>query len=59
MKADYQKVIEAFGGQGFLITKPDELQPILSKAFSLKVPALVNIIINPSGPTPRNVQQQK
>lgn len=59
MKADYQRVIEAFGGHGFLVTKPEELQPVLSKAFSLKAPALVNILINPSGPTPRNVQQQK
>lgn len=55
--AHYEKVIEAFGGKGYYISKPEELKSTLKEALESKVPSLVNIVINPEGPIPRNVQQ--
>lgn len=51
--AHYEKLIEAFGGKGYFITTPDQLNPILTEAFQSPVPTLVNIMINPEGPIPR------
>jgi thiamine pyrophosphate-dependent acetolactate synthase large subunit-like protein len=58
--AHYEKIIEAFGGKGFCVTKPEELSTTLQQALAeTSVPTLVNILINPSGPIPRNVQQSE
>src|SRR4051812_40736145 len=53
----YDKVIEAFGGKGFIVTKQEELHRTLKEAFQSKVPSLINVMIDPEGPIPRNVQQ--
>jgi 2-hydroxyacyl-CoA lyase 1 len=47
-QARYEKVIEAFGGQGWFVERPDELRPALDKAFASGKPSIVNIMINPS-----------
>jgi 2-hydroxyacyl-CoA lyase 1 len=44
--AHYEKVIEAFGGEGYFVTRPDEIRPALDKAFASGKPALVNIMID-------------
>ncbi len=43
---DYVKLIEAFGGQGFRVTKPEELEPVLKKAISEKGPVLIDYVID-------------
>jgi 2-hydroxyacyl-CoA lyase 1 len=45
--AHYEKVIEAFGGDGYYVENPDDLRPILDKAIANKRPALINIVIDP------------
>jgi 2-hydroxyacyl-CoA lyase 1 len=45
--AHYEKVIEAFGGKGFYVERPDELKPALESAMNAGVPSIVNIMINP------------
>jgi 2-hydroxyacyl-CoA lyase 1 len=45
--AHYEKVIEAFGGDGYYIEKPDDLRPALEKAIAAKRPALINVVIDP------------
>ncbi len=45
--ARYEKVIEAFGGQGYFVESPDELRPALDAAMSSGKPAVVNVMINP------------
>ena len=43
---DYVKLIEAFGGKGFRITKPSELEPVLKEAISGKGPVLIDYVID-------------
>jgi 2-hydroxyacyl-CoA lyase 1 len=47
-QARYEKVIEAFGGEGWFVERPDELRPALEKAFASGKPSVVNVMINPS-----------
>jgi acetolactate synthase I/II/III large subunit len=50
----YDKVMEAFGGRGFLVEDPDELTPALKAAFDSGEPALVNVITDPAVAYPRS-----
>ena len=45
--ARYEKVIEAFGGRGYFVERPEELLPALTAANEGDGPALVHITINP------------
>jgi 2-hydroxyacyl-CoA lyase 1 len=47
-QARYERVIEAFGGDGYFVETPDQLRPALEKAFASNRPNVVNIMINPS-----------
>jgi 2-hydroxyacyl-CoA lyase 1 len=47
-QARYERVIEAFGGDGYFVETPDQLRPALDKAFAAGKPSVVNIMINPS-----------
>jgi len=41
----YDKVVEALGGHGELVERPDELAPALERAAASGKPALVNVIL--------------
>jgi Thiamine pyrophosphate enzyme, C-terminal TPP binding domain len=43
----YDKVAEAFGGHGELVTDPNEIRPALERAFASGVPACINVITDP------------
>jgi acetolactate synthase-1/2/3 large subunit len=43
----YDKVVEALGGYGELVTKPDEIRPALDRALASNRPALINVQIDP------------
>lgn len=43
--ARYDKVIEAFGGQGYYVEDPADLRPTLDKAISSGRPSVVNVLI--------------
>ncbi|GLT57273.1 hypothetical protein SLA2020_302590 [Shorea laevis] len=45
--AAYHTLIEAFGGKGYVVETPDELQSALSESFSARKPAVINVIIDP------------
>ncbi|NRA01576.1 MAG: oxalyl-CoA decarboxylase [Myxococcales bacterium] len=45
--ARYEKIIESFGGKGYLITKASELDPTLEAAFEDPMPNIVNVLIDP------------
>jgi acetolactate synthase-1/2/3 large subunit len=49
----YDKVVEALGGHGELVSRPDEFQPALERAFGSGKPALVNVLTDPSVAYPR------
>jgi 2-hydroxyacyl-CoA lyase len=43
--ARYEKVCEAFGGQGYYVEDPSDLRPSLDKAISSGRPAVVHVLI--------------
>lgn len=43
----YEKVVEALGGYGEFVDKPEQIQPALKRAFDSGVPAAVNVVIDP------------
>jgi 2-hydroxyacyl-CoA lyase 1 len=45
-RARYERVIEAFGGDGYFVETPDQLRPTLEAAFASGKPNVVNIMIN-------------
>jgi len=44
--AHYEKLCEAFGGLGFFVKTPDEVQPAFKKAMSSGRPCIINVIID-------------
>ncbi|MGH2864048.1 MAG: acetolactate synthase, partial [Solirubrobacteraceae bacterium] len=49
----YDQVVEALGGHGELVARPEDVRPALDRAFSAGVPALVNVLTDPSVVYPR------
>ncbi|GJP53498.1 hypothetical protein CLOM_g12661 [Closterium sp. NIES-68] len=45
--ARYDRMMEAFGGQGYHVTTVRELEGALERAFAERRPALVNVVIDP------------
>ncbi|KAF3779833.1 2-hydroxyacyl-CoA lyase [Nymphaea thermarum] len=45
--AAYHTLMEAFGGKGYLVSTPEELQFALNESFSARRPALINVTIDP------------
>ena len=41
----YDKVVEALGGHGELVTEPDQIGPALERAFASGKPACINVMI--------------
>jgi oxalyl-CoA decarboxylase len=46
--ARYDKMMEAFGGQGYYATTPDELKRMVDEAMNAGKPALINAVIDPA-----------
>jgi acetolactate synthase-1/2/3 large subunit len=49
----YDKVVEALGGAGEMVTDPEEIGPALDRAFAAGVPYLVNVVTDPADVYPR------
>ncbi|HET9410266.1 MAG TPA: acetolactate synthase [Candidatus Dormibacteraeota bacterium] len=50
----YDKVVEALGGYGELVERPDGIKPALERAFKAGVPACINVICDPAAEYPRS-----
>jgi acetolactate synthase-1/2/3 large subunit len=50
----YDKVVEALGGHGELVERPDQLRPALERAFESGKPACVNVLTDPAVIYPRS-----
>ncbi|MFC1919497.1 thiamine pyrophosphate-binding protein [Chloroflexota bacterium] len=48
----YDKVVEALGGHGAYVEKPEELAPALEKAFASGLPACINVKVDPTIASP-------
>jgi acetolactate synthase-1/2/3 large subunit len=49
----YDQVVEALGGHGELVRSPEDLKPALARAFEAGLPALVNVLTDPTVIYPR------
>jgi acetolactate synthase I/II/III large subunit len=49
----YDQVVEALGGHGELVERPQDVAPALERAFQSGKPALVNVLTDPSIAYPR------
>jgi acetolactate synthase-1/2/3 large subunit len=49
----YDQVVQALGGHGELVERPEDVRPALDRAFSAGVPALVNVLTDPTVVYPR------
>lgn len=50
----YDKMVEALGGHGELVQRPEEIRPALERAFASGLPACVNVLIDPDKPYSRS-----
>ena len=50
----YDKMVEALGGYGELVEKPEDIRPALERAFASGLPACVNVLIDPEKPYSRS-----
>ena len=50
----YDRVVEALGGYGELVERPDDIRPALDRAFKAGVPACINVICDPAAEYPRS-----
>jgi acetolactate synthase-1/2/3 large subunit len=49
----YDQVVQALGGHGELVERPQDVRPALDRAFSAGLPALVNVLTDPTVVYPR------
>jgi acetolactate synthase-1/2/3 large subunit len=49
----YDQVVEALGGHGELVERPEDVKPALARAFEAGRPALVNVLTDPTVVYPR------
>ena len=45
--ARYERVIEAFGGEGYYVERPEELRPAIEASFASGKPGVINVMISP------------
>ena len=45
-KIDYVKYAEAFGAKGLMIKTPEEIVPVLKKAFEIQGPVIVGVHVD-------------
>jgi acetolactate synthase-1/2/3 large subunit len=50
----YDKVVEALGGYGELVERPEDIAPALERAFKAGVAACINVICDPEAEYPRS-----
>ncbi len=50
----YDKVVEALGGYGEMVDRPDQIRPALDRAFASGVPSCINVICDPEAEYPRS-----
>jgi acetolactate synthase-1/2/3 large subunit len=53
----YDRVVEALGGHGELVERPEDVGPALDRAFRSGLPACVNVLCDPGAGYPRSSAQ--
>ncbi len=50
----YDRMVEALGGYGELVERPEDIRPALERAFASGLPACVNVLLDPNKPYSRS-----
>jgi acetolactate synthase I/II/III large subunit len=50
----YDKMVEALGGYGELVERPEDIRPALERAFASGLPGCINVLIDPEKPYSRS-----
>jgi acetolactate synthase-1/2/3 large subunit len=51
----YHSLVEAFGGKGFLVERPEDIRPALEAAFAANTVACVNVLTDPEIISPASI----
>jgi thiamine pyrophosphate-dependent acetolactate synthase large subunit-like protein len=51
----YDKVVEALGGYGEFVEKPEDIRPAIERALAVRRPALVNVCTDPMAQATTNM----
>jgi len=54
-RVDYQRLVEALGGVGYCVERPEEIRPALEAAFASGKTACINVMVDPSVISPGSV----
>jgi len=54
-RVDYHKLVEALGGAGFLVERPEDIRPALEAAFASGKTACVNVMTDPTVVSPASM----
>ncbi|MBW1780117.1 MAG: thiamine pyrophosphate-binding protein [Deltaproteobacteria bacterium] len=54
-RVDYHKMVEALGGKGILVEKPEEIRPALKEAFSSGITTCINVMTDPTTVSPASI----
>jgi len=54
-RVDYHKLVEALGGKGMCVEKPDDIRPALEEAFASGVTTCINVMTDPAIISPGSV----
>ncbi|MBU2431818.1 MAG: thiamine pyrophosphate-binding protein, partial [Proteobacteria bacterium] len=54
-KVDYHKMVEAIGGRGFYVEKPEDIRPALEAAFASNQVCCINVMTDPTTVSPASM----
>jgi len=54
-RVDYHKLVEAIGGQGFLVEKAEDIRPALEAAFASGKTSCINVMTDPTTVSPGSI----
>ena len=54
-KVEYHKLVEALGGKGLYVEKPEDIRPALEEAFASGKTACINVMTDPTTVSPGSV----
>jgi acetolactate synthase-1/2/3 large subunit len=54
-KVDYHKMVEAIGGKGFFVEKPEDIRPALEAAFASRKVCCINVMTDPTTVSPASM----
>ena len=54
-KVDYHKMVEALGGNGYYVEKPEDIRPAIEEAFKSGKTSCINVMTDPTTISPGSV----